>query len=128
MAKCGGCGLSLAVFMLMITGICVSWYFLVCFIDPSSPILHSVIAFCCGAILAALCAFGSCCIIGFGSGGVRQGSLAASWQSSIGNVSSGSCFAVILSLVMLGLPYLLIAVLGGVLSIYALTEIDSCTK
>ena len=36
-----------------------------------------------------------CCIkcIGFGSGGVRDGSSAALLHSSIGDVESGSCFA-----------------------------------
>lgn len=53
-----------------------------------------------GFVVGTLCGFGIgafiiCCTfgIGFGPNGVSGGSFASSWQSSIGDVSAGSCFA-----------------------------------
>ena len=44
----------------------------------------------------------SCCIFGFGPVGVAASSCAACCQSCIGNVVSGSCFAILTSLGMRG--------------------------
>ena len=43
-------------------------------------------------VLVVLC-FLIPCILGFVCGGVRGDSFASGWQSSIGDVESGSCFA-----------------------------------
>ena len=50
----------------------------------------------CGAATAAVCA--APMLVGFGTGGIAAGSLAAAWQATIGNVAAGSAFATLQSL------------------------------
>ena len=42
--------------------------------------------------------------IGFGGAGIASGSIAALWQSAIGNVASGSLFSCLQSVGMAGIP------------------------
>lgn len=42
-------------------------------------------------------------MLGFGAGGVVGGTVAAAWQSTIGNVAAGSTFAILTSLGMNGI-------------------------
>mmetsp|Transcript_17801 Transcript_17801/g.26663 ORF Transcript_17801/g.26663 Transcript_17801/m.26663 type:complete len:102 (+) Transcript_17801:68-373(+) len=41
-------------------------------------------------------------LVGFGATGIAAGSMAAAWQSSVGNVAAGSAFALIQSFGMTG--------------------------
>lgn len=50
----------------------------------------------CGAATAVVCA--APMLVGFGTGGIVAGSLAAAWQATIGNVAAGSAFATLQSL------------------------------
>lgn len=56
-------------------------------------------------------------LLGFGAGGVVGGSIAASWQSSIGLVSAGSFFAVLQSLGATGLGVFLFGGLGSAMGL-----------
>ncbi len=59
--------------------------------------------------------------IGFGTGGIVGGSVAAGIQSGIGNVIAGSSFAVIQSLGAKGV-FLTISYIGGTASVVAYTK------
>ena len=57
-----------------------------------------------GVSLASLIAvFLSLGFLGFGAVGVTEGSVAAAWQASIGNVAAGSIFSILTSIGMAGL-------------------------
>ncbi|XP_036145399.1 interferon alpha-inducible protein 27-like protein 2B [Monomorium pharaonis] len=56
-------------------------------------------------------------ILGFGSSGVIGGSVAASWQSSIGSVAAGSLFATLQSLGATGVGTLLFGSVGAALGL-----------
>lgn len=48
-----------------------------------------------GGLLTGICVLP---LIGFGAGGIIAGSLAATWQGTIGNVAAGSLFAILQSM------------------------------
>ncbi|CAD7954025.1 unnamed protein product [Amoebophrya sp. A25] len=67
-------------------------------------------------------------ILGFGAEGVESGSVAAKWQSSIGNVAAGSLFAVLTSIAMGGIsnaPFVLVPgfVAGSTAAVGVLEEV-----
>lgn len=68
-------------------------------------------------------------LLGFGAGGVAAGSVAASWQSSIGLVAAGSLFATLQSLGATGLGILLFGASGAALGVLATiaTRLGWCT-
>ena len=64
-------------------------------------------------------------VIGFGSGGVTAGTIAAAWHSGIGTVASGSAFALMQSLGATGFGNLLFGSIGagvGALTTFALRK------
>lgn len=70
-------------------------------------------------------------IIGFDMGGILPNSIAAWWQSSLGNVAANSVFAKLTSLTMTGKGLLLFGGTGGGLALLAglvaAKKLDWCT-
>lgn len=58
-------------------------------------------------------------LLGFGAGGIIGGSLAAWWQSTIGNVAAGSLFAVLTTMGAMKLGTVLTGGVGAALAILA---------
>lgn len=83
-----------------------------------------------GVLGTGLVGFVALPLIGFGAGGVVGGSIAASWQSSIGIVTAGSLFSILQSLGATGLGSLIFGSIGtglGLLSTLAV-KLDWCDE
>lgn len=68
-------------------------------------------------------------LLGFGLAGITSGSLAASWQASIGSVTAGSLFAILQSLGASGLGIVLFGSTGAALGLLSsiATRLNWCT-
>ncbi|XP_011705007.1 PREDICTED: interferon alpha-inducible protein 27-like protein 2B [Wasmannia auropunctata] len=70
-----------------------------------------------GGIVGGIAGCAALPFLGFGLAGISAGSIAASWQASIGAVAAGSLFATLQSLGASGLGMLLFGPAGAVIGL-----------